>query len=384
MRRVKQLLGLVYLAIMALVVALAVAVYRKDFTPVAMVTLRTDHVGNQLHLDAEVKLRGVVVGEVRNVRTDGSGAEVDLALRPDLINQIPKDVSVRLLPKTLFGERYVDLVAPQAKSGRRLAAGDVIVQDHSATAVEVEQVVGDLMPMLQSVQPQKLSSILSTLAGALAGRGAALGQTLTWLDSDLDQFTPHLDEFTAGLRELAQVTDNYSRIAPDVVQALSDLTTTSRTIADQRANLASLFQNLTAGSQDLATFLQRNGGNIIRLSQASVPTLNLLAKYSPEYPCMMRALTAFAPQMDKVLGKGTNEPGLHVTVNVQPSKGKYVPGQDFPVYDGKGGPSCYPVTAAPNSAQENHFIGALLGKEVPSWGSVLVGPLFRGAEVTVG
>jgi phospholipid/cholesterol/gamma-HCH transport system substrate-binding protein len=378
----KRLLGAVYLTIMALVVALSVAVYRKDFTSSATVTLRTDHVGNQLHLAAEVKLRGVVVGEVRDVRTNGSGAEISLAMRPDQIGRIPRDVSARLLPKTLFGERYVDLVA--GRPGPRLADGDVIGQDRSATAVEVEQVVGDLMPMLQAVQPQKLSSILSTLAGALAGRGAALGQTLTWLGSDVDEFTPHLDEFTAGMRELAQVTDNYSRIAPDVVQALSDLTTTSRTIADQRANLASLFRDLTTGAQDLETFLRRNGTNFIRLSQASGPTLSLLAQYSPEYPCMLRALTAFAPEMDKVLGKESAEPGLQVTVNVQPGKGKYVPGRDAPVYDDRGGPSCYPMTAAPNSVQENSFIGALLGKDVPSWGSVLIGPLYRGTEVTVG
>jgi phospholipid/cholesterol/gamma-HCH transport system substrate-binding protein len=378
----KKLLGAVYLTVMALVVVLTVALYRKDFTSAAMVTLRTDHVGNQLHLAAEVKLRGVVVGEVRDVRTDGAGAEIELAMRPDQLGRIPRDVSARLLPKTLFGERYVDLVA--GKPGPPLADGDVITQDRSATAVEVEKVVGDLMPMLQAVQPQKLSSILSTLAGALAGRGAALGQTLTWLGGDVDEFTPHLDEFTTGLRELAQVTDNYSRIAPDVVQALSDLTTTSRTIADQRANLASLFQNLTTGAQDLETFLRRNGNNVIRLSRASVPTLTLLARYSPEYPCMLRALTAFAPEMDKVLGKGTNEPGLHVTVNVQPGKAKYVPGRDTPVYDDQGGPSCYPVTAAPNSVQENSFIGALLGRDVPSWGSVLIGPLYRGTEVTVG
>jgi phospholipid/cholesterol/gamma-HCH transport system substrate-binding protein len=378
----KKLAGAVYLTIMALVVVLTVAIYRKDFTSAAMVTLRTDHVGNQLHLAAEVKLRGVVVGEVRDVRTDGSGAELSLAMRPDQIGRIPRDVTARLLPKTLFGERYVDLVA--GRPGPPLADGDVIGQDRSATAVEVEKVIGDLMPMLQAVQPQKLSSILSTLAGALAGRGAALGQTLTWLGSDVDQFTPHLDEFTAGMRELAQVTDNYSRIAPDVVQALSDLTTTSRTIADQRANLASLFRNLTTGAQDLETFLRRNGNNVIRLSQASVPTLSLLAQYSPEYPCMLRALTAFTPEMDKVLGKGTAEPGLHVTVNVQPGREKYVPGRDAPVYDDRGGPSCYPVTAAPNSVQENNFIGAMLGRDVPSWGSVLVGPLYRGTEVTVG
>ena len=47
--------------------------------------------------------------------------------------------------------------------------------------------------------------------------------------------------------------------------------------------------------------------------------------------------------MDKALGKGTDQPGLHVDVTAVPSLGKYVPGKDTPSYGAGGGPHCYAV-----------------------------------------
>ena len=47
------------------------------------VTLQTDKVGNQLAPPSDVKLRGLIVGEVREVTADGATATVELALDPD-------------------------------------------------------------------------------------------------------------------------------------------------------------------------------------------------------------------------------------------------------------------------------------------------------------
>jgi phospholipid/cholesterol/gamma-HCH transport system substrate-binding protein len=101
--------------------------------------------------------------------------------------------------------------------------------------------------------------------------------------------------------------------------------------------------------------------------------------------------------MDNALGKGTSEPGLHVTLRTVPSRGKYLPGKDTPVYDASGGPQCYPVPytgrgTAPlaNSPQENELVNELLApgmaaapQSLPDWSSLLTGPVFRGTEVTV-
>ncbi len=49
------------------------------------------------------------------------------------------------------------------------------------------------------------------------------------------------------------------------------------------------------------------------------------------------------PEIDKVLGAGSSEPGLHVRVIVVPSLGPYKAGKDTPVYGDNLGPHCYEV-----------------------------------------
>src|SRR4051794_35865620 len=104
-RVVLRVYGVVFLLVIALLVAFTVAIYNKTFVDVVHVTLQTDRVGNQLAPPADVKLRGMIVGEVRSVSSDGRRATVDLALQPRTVGLIPRNVTARLLPKTLFGEK---------------------------------------------------------------------------------------------------------------------------------------------------------------------------------------------------------------------------------------------------------------------------------------
>src|SRR5215204_3607159 len=82
--------------------------------------------GNQLQEASDVKVRGVIVGDVREVSASAEGATIELAINPDYLEEIPADVTARLLPKTLFGERFVSLELPEQSSDERLADGDVI------------------------------------------------------------------------------------------------------------------------------------------------------------------------------------------------------------------------------------------------------------------
>ena len=108
-----RLYGIAFIVVMALLLSLSVAVYQQMFTSVVRITLEADTLGNQLDPRADVKLRGLLVGEVRAVRADGSKATLDIALKPEHVSRIPADVHARLLPKTLFGEKFVDLVPPR-------------------------------------------------------------------------------------------------------------------------------------------------------------------------------------------------------------------------------------------------------------------------------
>jgi ABC-type transporter Mla subunit MlaD len=173
-----RLQGLAFLVVLALLLGLSVAAYNKAFTTVARVTLETDTAGNQLQEASDVKVRGVLVGEVREVRASAEGATIELAINPAYLDEIPADVSARLLPKTLFGERFVALELPEQPGRERLADGDVIGQDRSENAIELQRVVDDMLPLLQAVEPQNLSYTLGAVADALRGRGDDLGANL--------------------------------------------------------------------------------------------------------------------------------------------------------------------------------------------------------------
>ncbi|MEV8436918.1 MCE family protein [Actinosynnema sp. NPDC051121] len=439
----RRLLGVVFIAVIALFLSVTVAMYNDAFTEVVKVTLKTDRVGNQLLVDSDVKVRGMIVGQVKAIRTSGDGAELDLALDPEQVRHIPANVSARLLPKTLFGERYVNLVVPDQRQDP-LAEGDVIEQDRSSGAIELERVLDDLMPVLQAVQPEKLATTLTAMSQALENRGKPLGETLVQLDAYLGEFNPQLPKLKDGISRLADVSDVYADAAPDLVQALSDATVTSRTLVEQRENLLAMYGTLTTTSLDLNSFLAVNKNNLIQLADVSKPTLELLAKYAPEYPCLLKGLSEFKPIMDQVFGKGTDEPGLHITLEITASRGKYEPGKDDPEYADKRGPRCYDIVPRPdpfpqyppegpvkdgsrspaparsatdgvlppntgqirqdgtvvssftgvpslaNSPEEQDFLAALLApefgvekREMPSFTALLLGPLYRGAEVTV-
>ncbi|MFJ1868702.1 MCE family protein [Streptomyces sp. NPDC088097] len=406
----RRLAGVVFLLVPALLVWLAIAVYDEQFTSSAPITVETGSVGNEMHPGAEVKLRGVVIGEVRSIEATERGARLTLAMDPATLDDVPSDVRAQMLPTTLFGERFVALVPPPSPSDKPIGAGDVIPEDRSGNAVELQQVLDNVLPMLTAVQPQKLSATLSAVSKALEGRGDKLGTTLAQLDAHLKKFNPELPTLNRDLQELVKVSNLYADAAPDIVTALTDFTTTSGTLAEKESELAGTLGATTRTAQDMTAFLRQNKDNIIRLSATGRPTLELLAEYSSSFPCTLRTLAEFVPAMDKALGKGTDQPGLHVNVVTVPSRGAYVPGRDTPSYTAGGGPHCYPVpylgvpvapaaraTAAAeqnlgpaNSPQENDLLNELLapatGKtpgDLPDWSSLLAGPAYRGAEVVL-
>ena len=337
-----QLLGLVFLVVVALFLSVCVAVYNKAFSGAVPVRLQTDHVGNQLHVGSDVKIRGMVVGEVRAVRGYGNHATLDLAMQPETLAQIPAEVSARLLPKTLFGERYVALQPPPRDSGAQLAAGDTIPEDRSSSAIEIDKVLADLMPTLRALQPEKVATTLGAISQALDGRGKQIGDTAANLDQYLRKINPSLPDLNADIQHLAATADAYNQAGPQLLHALSNLTDTSQTVQAKQNDLARLSSQLTTTSVDARSFLEVNHDNIIHLSGTARPTLDLLARYAPEYPCVLSQMAEQIPTGNRTFGRGKQHTNMgRLQIGLGTSRGKYVPGKDDPRYQDQRGPRCY-------------------------------------------
>nr|WP_237519408.1 MCE family protein [Streptomyces sp. HUCO-GS316] len=404
-----RLYGVVFLAVLALLLALSVAVYRQAFTPVVRITLEADSLGSQLDPRADVKLRGLLVGEVREVHADGRKATLDIALKPRYVAHIPSDVHARLLPKTLFGEKYVDLVPPARSSARPIRAGDVITQDRTRVGIELQQLMNDLLPLLRSVQPGKLNATLSAFATALEGRGDRIGDNLTRVEDYLHRLNPHLPSLTEDFARLADVAEVYEEAAPDLLAILRNTVTTSRTLVEQRDRLSSALTTTSGVAGTADDFLEANGDRLITLGRVSRPTLELFARYSPEYPCLLDGLVRQEEASEQAFRGGR----MHITLEVVQQRGAYEPGE-YPRYGERSGPDCrglpHPPVPAPGAhlddgsrkgsspgplgvsatRAEQRAVGSLVAPvmgvpadEVPPVATLLFGPMARGTAVSV-
>lgn len=432
-----RLAGLVFLALLAGLLSLSIAAYQQVFTKVTMVTLDTDHTGAQLQLQSDVKLRGIPVGTVRTISTynvaghDGqqpeTRARVRLALDPAKAKLIPVGATALLLPKTLFGERYVALQVPNGLSGaqaRPVRSGDTISSGRDA--IEVERVLDDLYPVLLALHPDELKATLTALATALQGRGKQLGDNLASLNQYLLKFNPKVGTLADDLDKLGQVATLYNDAAPDLLASLNNLQTTSRTVSSRPQALDQLLVSATSTANSLDDFLNADGDYLIQVSASSAQILRLLADFSPEYPCLAQGLAELEPRLEDAFGG--KQPGLHITLEFVKSRGKYVPGDqprnatdpglrqphcfglpnpaspfpgvNFP--DGASGANSSPASlptadraaysgSGVGSKAETKMIAALISgdygndpSKVPALANLLAGPLLRGSEVTVG
>jgi virulence factor Mce-like protein len=404
-----RLYGVVFLAVLALLLSLSVAVYQQEFTSVVRITLEADSLGNQLDPRADVKLRGLLVGEVRAVRADGTKATLDIALKPEYVASIPSDVHARLLPKTLFGEKYVDLVAPAGSSARPVRAGDVITQDRTRVGIELQQLMNDLLPLLRTVRPGRLNATLSAFATALEGRGDRIGDNLTRVEDYLHRLNPHLPSLTEDFARLADVAEVYGDAAPDLMEILRNTVTTSRTIVEQQGRLAAALSTTATAAGTADEFLHANGDRLITLGRVSRPTLGLFARYAPEYPCLLAGLVREEKASEQAFRGGK----MHITLEVVRQQGAYQPGE-YPRYGDRSGPDCrdlpHPPVPAPGvhlndgsakgsssgpgdvsaTRAEQRAVGSLVAPvlgvpadEVPPVATLLFGPMARGTAVSV-
>jgi virulence factor Mce-like protein len=436
----RRLLGVLFIVLVGALIALSIAIYNKAFTSTVDVKMLADHTGNQLLVDSDVKERGVIVGSVKSVTSHGDGAIVTLALDPGRVQDIPQNVKAQILPKTLFGEQYVALIAPNSPDLRvpPIKAGDTIPQDRSKGALETEKVLGDILPLLTAVQPAQLNATLTALAEALHNRGNRLGQTLVNFDRYLKIMNPHTKQLVDDLTKLGQVSLEYNSLAPDIFATLRNLQTSAQTIIARRAGLDSLLTAGTDASQVLQGFLNDNEQRIIEVTGQTEKVYGLLDEYSPEFGCLFAGInnlyrlesTAIynhrihlgvivnannlgpykknAKQDDTpvlVTGYGPNCFGLPDNPQPTDSNGRFqIPAKYQCLRDGRNGgaltkqgesPNCRPSSQADtsralNSPEEDALVGSIVALEmhttpdkVPGVARLLGAPLLRGQQVTV-
>jgi phospholipid/cholesterol/gamma-HCH transport system substrate-binding protein len=223
--------------------------------------------GQGLQHGSDVKLRGVNVGKVQSVKLQDGRALVTMEINHT--TKVPTTATATVRPKTLFGEKFVD-IAPgdgEGKGPYYSTNGDLIdkcdksQQPQQSCAVggfELEQVLGDAYPLLKKIDPGELFTVVDTLAQGGKGLGPAINRQIVNGQKVLDVMAAHDADTRQFLTDLATISDQLGVRAQDVVSAANDLNVALPTLNSRSDELTTLLRQTSTLSNDVADLLQNN------------------------------------------------------------------------------------------------------------------------------
>jgi virulence factor Mce-like protein len=256
--------GLVVLVGIAVVAAFLSLRSNGTFGSTPHVTAHVADAGGALRRGSDVKVDGVIVGRVHAIEAaEGGGVDLDLLMSDDDLAAIPGNVVARILPATVFGTTFVDLVVHGEPSGA-LEAGDVVQPDSSQETLELQQALDDIDRLVTALGPAELASALGSISEALDGRGEQLRAMVTGANTYLERLNPRMPQVRTDLTKLADNLELVDEIAPDLLTAAGDSLVFLDSLVTQEAQLTTL---ITGG-----TSLARTGRSFLRTNEAALVT----------------------------------------------------------------------------------------------------------------
>jgi virulence factor Mce-like protein len=244
-----------------------------------------------------VKVLGLPAGRVVAVEPEGTRVRIDLEIDGDV--PIPADARAAIVPQSLIGERYVQLVPAWTEGQPRLEDGATIGMDRTTVPVEPDEALQALKEFLDTLDPDGAGRLVGNAADALEGNGESLGSALGGLadlnatlaakDEQLAAIVDQLDDFTATLvtreSELGEImelfaevtgalaterrqveallsglatvsTEGLDLVSANAVQLRTDVARLTKAVQTVEANLGAV-DDLLASGDDFAIGLER-------------------------------------------------------------------------------------------------------------------------------
>ncbi|BBZ25772.1 mammalian cell entry protein [Mycolicibacterium madagascariense] len=264
-----------FAVVMAMVTAALFAMfgdYRSaDTVSYSAVFLNVSH----LHAGETVRFDGVRVGTV-----------TALTLQPDKTVVVDFDVDrglsltdgthaeVRYL--NLVGDHYLDLVDEPA-STRLLPAGSRIPPQRTAPALDLDELLGGLKPVIQGLNPRDVNQLSAALIQIFQGQGDTVAS-----------LTEQTASFTNALADKSHT----------VQQLIDTLQTTLATVARQGDQFSGGIDKIQRLVTELAADREPIGAAIDSLSAGTNSLAGLLTQARPPLAATVDQLSKLAPALD--------------------------------------------------------------------------------------
>lgn len=301
-----MLAGIITVVILTGSVYVGVRAANGAFDPVYEVSASFDAAGQGLLPESDVKIHGVNIGEVTAVELVDGRALVKMRINDD--ERIPVESTATIRPKTLFGEKFVDIDPGEAEtSGPFLDDGGRIA--NTVGGFELERILADLYPVLQAVDGDELATILSELSAAGRGMGPTINRSIENFTAVADVQARHATDVQQFLDDLALLSEELAQRSDDLVAGATDLNVALPPLNQRGDQLAVVLDQAARLSTDLADLLEANRPLQDKAITQGGKALEELYDQRAQIPGLVRGLRYFLQVLSEVgrieLGDGT-------------------------------------------------------------------------------
>lgn len=243
--------------------------YFGVWTSDTKVSVEVERLGDAIGPGAKVRYHGIIVGRVLRLSEHGDGYRLHLLVNEDHSKSIPSTATARILPSTVFGSEYVELLADNDAAGdAHLVSGDVIAADRTEATLSLMKSFDEAERLISAVDAEDVNRITGKLAPALDGKGDDIKEFLERTDRVVTDFNRDLPTMWETLTLATEALGTIADIEPDLTSAMGNSRTTTDTIAEKDKLIGSVINGsatvvdradiLLAGLEDvLLTFVQR-------------------------------------------------------------------------------------------------------------------------------
>jgi phospholipid/cholesterol/gamma-HCH transport system substrate-binding protein len=327
--------GTIILVVILVVLGLVLAKASGKFDTTVPGSVVLDTAGGALEVGAEIKLDGVVVGEVEQIAPAQDGVHLGLQFEPEQAARVPANVTVRVLPVSIFGAAYVELLRPSTPRGT-LVEDAVLQQDASATTVELGDLLEDTQELVDALGPAELATMLETFASTLDGKGEQLGTTVETANRVIDLIQPRIPLIRQDIRLATIVMSTFSRITPNLFTALDGLIAAAQTMIDMETEFAKVVAGLDDATTTTDTVVEENADALTHGVPYLARFVHALHSSRGDVPRTFAAVISLATRAAPAFAYG---PYMRIDAVMGGDEPGYGPG-DCPTYGGLRGEGC--------------------------------------------
>jgi len=253
---------------------------------------------SQLTPNADVRISGVNVGSVADVRPRGLRTEATLSINA---RYAPLSARVRaiLRQKTLLGETFVE-VSPGRRADPRLPDGGLLPTRQVADTQPLDRVLG----MLDQTTRRRMRELLTNTATMTEGRGQDVNDSLGSLavgTRQLDELLAILDHQRGAVRGVVRDTGTVLQTVGDEQGSVRALVRSGNRALSATASRDRELADTVRATPAFLRELRASAGAVERTATLAGPTMRELRPVAPKLRPALIALRDASPQIQATL-----------------------------------------------------------------------------------